>query len=122
MDMYTHLPRWVSLYESQIGRKLEPDDLLFPYIAPNGVIHPKREMSYTFFAKMLTRFTTAAGLKKIYMTHSFRRGGAQYRFMLAPYYLRWNLNRVRWWGGWAIGEQVCNINLPICTARYRDGH
>ena len=38
--------------------------------------------------------------------HCFRRGGAQYRFMHAPIGERWTLDRIRWWGGWADGEQV----------------
>ncbi|KAG1723135.1 uncharacterized protein EDB91DRAFT_1087922 [Suillus paluster] len=36
---------------------------------------------------------------------SFRRGGAQYWFMFAPVGQRWTLAKVRWWGGWADGEQ-----------------
>ncbi|KAF5386085.1 hypothetical protein D9615_002449 [Tricholomella constricta] len=124
MDMYTHLPQWLKLYESQIRRPLEPDDFLFPYIAPNGTIHPKRDMSYTSFAKTLAQFTKAAGLEKTYTTHSFRRGGAQYRFMFAPRHLRWTLNRVRWWGGWAIGENVDTLinYLVDSLQRYENDH
>ena len=41
-----------------------------------------------------------------YMTHCFRRGGAQYCFMFAPVGQRWTLTRIQWWGGWAQGEHV----------------
>lgn len=41
-----------------------------------------------------------------FSTHCFRRGGAQYRFMFAPVGERWTLQCVRWWGGWAKGENV----------------
>ena len=104
--MSTHLPRWKALLEVQIGRKLEADDFLFPYIAPNGLIHIKRPMSYSTLQALLTKFSQGAGLEKHYTTHCFRRGGAQYRFMFAPIGKRWSLSRIRWWGGWAVGEHV----------------
>ena len=104
--MSTHLPRWKALLEAQIGRKLEADDFLFPYIAPNGLIHIKRAMSYSSLQALLTKFSQGAGVEKHYTTHCFRRGGAQYRFMFAPIGKRWSLSRIRWWGGWAVGEHV----------------
>ena len=106
IDMSTHLPRWKALLEAQIGRELEADDFLFPYIAPNGVIHIKRGMSYSTLQVLLTKFSQSAGVEKHYTTHCFRRGGAQYQFMFAPIGKRWSLSRIRWWGGWAVGEHV----------------
>jgi hypothetical protein len=106
IDMSTHLPRWKALLEAGIGRELEADDFLFPYIAPNGVIHIKRAMSYSSLQVLLTKFSQGAGVEKHYTTHCFRRGGAQYRFMFAPIGKRWSLSRIRWWGGWAVGEHV----------------
>jgi hypothetical protein len=106
IDMYTHLLCWLDIYEAILGRKLKDEDKLFPHISVNGIIHPDREMSYDSFAKLLARFTDGAGLEGWYTTHSFRRGGAQYRFMFAPPGSRWPLNIVRWWGGWAEGESV----------------
>ncbi|EDR02962.1 uncharacterized protein LACBIDRAFT_331984 [Laccaria bicolor S238N-H82] len=61
-------------------------------------------MSYDMLQGLLTKFAAAAGLKKHYTTHCFRRGGVQYRFMYAPIGMRWPLSWIRWWGGWAIGE------------------
>ena len=106
MDVYTHLPRWLKYLESCLGRSLELDDYIFPYVSQNGTVDPKRTMSYDVFQKLLTKFTAGAGLIKVYTTHCFRRGGAQYRFMYAPIGHRWSLSVIRWWGGWAKGEQV----------------
>jgi hypothetical protein len=104
--MYNFLLTWIPFYELCIGRKLQPDDYIFPYIASNGVIHPDREMTLQMCQNLITEFTEGAGLEKTYTTHSFRRGGAQYRFMFAPLGKRWSLSIVRWWGGWATGEHV----------------
>lgn len=106
IDMYAHLMRWLCLYEVLLGRPLESEDQLFPHISANGTIHPRQEMSYDSFSKMLAKFTEGAGLEGWFTTHSFRRGGAQYRFIFAPLGLRWSLNVIRWWGGWAEGENV----------------
>ena len=106
MDMNTHLLRWKTFLESVLGRRLAPEDFLFPHIGINGVIRTTRQMSYDNLQALLTNFCGQSGTKKRYTTHSFRRGGAQYRFMYAPVGQRWSLNRIRWWGGWAVGEHV----------------
>lgn len=36
-----------------------------------------------------------------WMTHTFRRGMAQYKFINAPPAKRWGLKMVKWWGGWS---------------------
>lgn len=104
--MYGHLLRWLGYLEKRLGRPLEATDYVFPRIAVNGTIHPKEHVSYDLIQSLLSKFTKAAGLTKIYTTHCFRRGGAQYRFMFAPAGKRWPLLVIRWWGGWAVGEQV----------------
>lgn len=105
--MHSHLLRWLELYEKLLGRKLLPEDHIFPHLSTNGIIHPHKEMSYDIFMKLFTSFTSSAGLDGWFTTHSFRRGGAQYRFIFAPPSYHWLLNVVRWWGGWAEGENVC---------------
>ena len=110
MDMHTHLLRWKTFLETILARRLAPDDYLFPHIGVNGVIRADRPMSYDSFQAMLTDFCEQSETQKRYTTHSFRRGGAQYRFMYAPIGQRWSLNRIRWWGGWAIGEHVCHLS------------
>lgn len=118
MDMSSHLARWISVLVALLGRPLQEDDYIFPYVAPNGAIHPNRPMSYDTIMNLLTEFSTGAGLNKQYTTHCFRRGGAQYRFMYAPLGKRWSLSMVRWWGGWAVGEHVScsNSELIVATA------
>ncbi|KAK7050285.1 hypothetical protein R3P38DRAFT_3606265, partial [Favolaschia claudopus] len=124
LDMYQHLLTWLPFYELCLGRKLEPDDYIFPYIASNGTIHAKREMTLQMCQDLITEFTVAAQLEKTYTTHSFRRGGAQYRFMFAPLGKRWSLNIVRWWGGWAIGEHVDTLMKYLLDSlqSYETGH
>lgn len=111
--MNTHFLRWRNLLEHVLGATLKPDDHLFPHIAVNGVIRTAREMSYDSLQTLLSKFCEGAGLQKRYTTHSFRRGGAQYRFMYAPVGKRWSLNQIRWWGGWAIGEHVFSFCFPV---------
>lgn len=106
--------RWITFLEARLGRKLEDDDFIFPYLAPNGALHPKRSMSYDTVQNILTEFSVGAGLKALYTTHCFRRGGAQYRFMHAPLGKRWSLSTVRWWGGWAVGEHVSSYRSDEC--------
>ena len=106
MDMNTHLLWWKAFLESVLGRQLAPENYLFPHIGVNGIIRTTRQMSYDSLQTMLTSFCEQSGTNKRYTTHSFRRGGAQYRFMYAPVGQQWSLNRIRWWGGWAIGEHV----------------
>lgn len=89
-----------------LKRKLLPEEFIFPYISINATVDPTRSMSYDIVQKHVNDFAESAGLTKYYTTHSFRRGGAQYRFMYAPLGKRWSLARIRWWGGWAAGEHV----------------
>ena len=106
MDMHSHLLQWKAFLETVLGRKLAPEDYLFPHIGINGVIRTDRQMSYDSLQTMLTDFCERSEPQKRYTTHSFRRGGAQYHFMYAPIGQRWSLlNRIRW-GGWAVGEHV----------------
>lgn len=109
--MYTHLLCWKSFLEGYLGASLSPENNLFPHLAVNGVIRMDRAMGYDNLQALLSRFCDGAGIEKRYTTHSFRRGGAQYRFMFAPIGMRWSLSMIRWWGGWAVGEHVCDENL-----------
>ncbi|KDR74440.1 hypothetical protein GALMADRAFT_269329 [Galerina marginata CBS 339.88] len=124
MDMHTHLLRWKTFLESVLGRKLAPDDYLFPHIGVNGVIRTDRQMSYDSLQAMLSDFCKESGTERRYTTHSFRRGGAQYRFMFAPIGQRWSLNRIRWWGGWAVGEHCDTLikYLVDSLQSFENGH
>jgi hypothetical protein len=105
--MWTHLRRWIKFYEKALNRKLQGDDYIFPFIAPNGVFHPDRPISHEGVTKQLQAAAKDANLSgQQYSTHCLRRGGAQYRFMNAPLGKRWSLTACRWWGGWTEGEKV----------------
>ncbi|PPR07279.1 hypothetical protein CVT26_012439 [Gymnopilus dilepis] len=108
MDMYTHLLDWLDFYEQfLLGRPLEPEDYLFPTVGANGAsVQPSRPMSADVAQKKIIEWAKKAGIPnaELFTTHCFRRGGAQYRFMFAPVGRKWILARIRWWGGWAIGE------------------
>ncbi|KAF8342487.1 hypothetical protein F5887DRAFT_918733 [Amanita rubescens] len=107
-DMYTHVQRWRWFLEERLlSRKLASQgEFIFPTIGSNGVVYPKQEMSYDTAQGYINEFQENAGLTGQLTTHSFRRGGAQYRFMYAPLGQRWTLSRIRWWGGWAKAENV----------------
>ncbi|CAA7261015.1 unnamed protein product [Cyclocybe aegerita] len=124
IDMNFHLMRWKNLLERLYGSKLEDEDCLFPYISPNGVIHIRRQTSYDMLQASLTKFCNGAGVSKRYTTHSFHRGGAQYQFMFAPIGQWWTLNRIHWWGGWAVGEHVDTLikYLVDSLQSYENGH
>ncbi|KAG2081810.1 uncharacterized protein F5147DRAFT_735404 [Suillus discolor] len=71
----------------------------------NGIMQPGQPLSHDTVQKWIDEATTGAGILGCFSTHCFRRGGAQYWFMFAPVGQRWSLAMVRWWGGWADGEQ-----------------
>ncbi|KAG2133337.1 hypothetical protein DEU56DRAFT_738972 [Suillus clintonianus] len=97
---------WIKWLESfHYGRTLQPNDFIFPVMSANGVVHPGQPISHDTVQKWINESTTGAGIRGNFSTHCFRRGGAQYWFMFAPVGQRWTLAKVRWWGGWADGEQ-----------------
>ncbi|KAF9037850.1 hypothetical protein BDZ89DRAFT_1157278 [Hymenopellis radicata] len=106
LDAYQAMTLWIRLYEFWIGRPLLPDELVFPVISVNGVIHTQEQLSQNAIQALITKFASAAGLTRNFTTHSLRRGGAQFRFMWDKVGRRWSLRKVRWWGGWAEGESV----------------
>jgi integrase len=111
IDLYTHMWNWKEFYETHLlGRKLKPDDYIFPSLGANGLVaHPHIPISSDIVQKRINEWAAAAGITGAghFTTHCFRHGGAQYRFMFAPMGQRWTLARICWWGGWAIGEHVC---------------
>ncbi len=85
---------------------MKASDYVFPTLGASGVLQPGSPISNDAVQEMLDRAVKGAGLSERLSTHCFRRGGAQYRFMYAPVGERWTLARIRWWGGWALGESV----------------
>lgn len=119
VDAYEHLLNWLAFYELLLHRPLLPDDYIFPSVSTNGTVDPSRNLSGDMAQKMITKFAQAAGLPRWarFSTHCFRRGGAQYRFMYAPIGDRWTLATIKWWGGWADGEKVCEVVITGSVRR-----
>lgn len=82
-------------------------DFLFPALRTTRVLDAAVPISHDTVQKLLDEALAGAKVKGKFSMHCFRRGGAQYQFMSAPLGERWFLCCVRFWGGWAEGEQVC---------------
>ena len=96
-----------------LGRPLQPNDFIFPAMGANGIIQPGDHLSSSTIQTWLDESVAMSRISlppggRISL-HCLRRGGAQYRFMYAPIGERWTLDRIRWWGGWAEGEQVSQL-------------
>lgn len=111
IDLHTLLPIWLEVYAELLGRKLQPDDYLFPHISVCGRIEPDKSISHDSIAKWIDWYHDMADVVGRFTSHCYRRGGAQYKFMWAPIGKRFSLTTVRWWGGWADGEDVCSFQL-----------
>ncbi|KAG6919724.1 hypothetical protein DXG01_001558 [Tephrocybe rancida] len=105
-DLFTPLDKYMRLVIAILGRDPQPDDVLFFAVSASGTIHLDKEMTREAVQELINDATKSAGLAKTYTTHCFRRGGAKYRFIYAPISMRWRLDQVRWWGGWAQGESL----------------
>ncbi|KAG6836462.1 hypothetical protein H0H93_007790 [Arthromyces matolae] len=103
LDAKRYLKELIDYMELISGEPMKPDHLLFPYVSRTGAIHVDRQLTLNQSQSIINWAVAEAGLTTHYSTHCFRRGGAQYRFIYAA--VRWNLEAVRWWGGWAEGER-----------------
>ncbi|KAG1906357.1 uncharacterized protein F5891DRAFT_1138182 [Suillus fuscotomentosus] len=108
-DCFFWLLLWLTFLEvAHYGRKLEPEDYIFPAIGANGIVHCGEPISHDTVQAWIDEATTEAGIPRgtgdNFTTHTYRRGGAQWRWMFAPIGQRWTLARVRWWGSWAENE------------------
>lgn len=112
IDGRSHLNIWKDFLENVLlRRKLLPEEHIFPCLSSNGTVYTDEAMDQTAVQRLIDEFSQKAEVNRHYTTHSFRRGGAQYRFMYAPLGERWSLSVVRWWGGWADGEHVRQVCL-----------
>ena len=117
IDMRFHVRKWLDFLEGTLLRRpLNDEEFIFPTISQNGMVHTYQPIDHNAFQDLLNSFATKAGIKAEYTTHSFRRGGAQYRFQYCPLGERWPLTRIRWWGGWAEGEQAGYIQHLLSIA------
>ena len=116
IDMRFHIHEWLQFLEGTLlKRPLTDEEYIFPTIAQNGMVHTYQPIDHNAFQDLLNNFTKNAGVTAQYTTHSFRRGGAQYRFQHCPLGERWSLTRIRWWGGWAEGEQARYLQYSLIS-------
>ena len=125
IDAFNHLKNWKWWYENYVqpGHSIVLDNPIFPqFLMATHTVNVGIPMSSENTQKLINAFTSGANLNRgdvcLYTTHTFRRGGAQYRFMYAPAGTRWTLSRIRWWGGWADGESVRPLLLPGCDSNH----
>ncbi|KAG1840392.1 hypothetical protein F4604DRAFT_1598900 [Suillus subluteus] len=108
-DCFFWMLLWLALLERiHYNGELEPDDFIFPTISSNGIVHRGEHISHDAVQAWIDEATTSAGIPRgggdSFTTHTYHRGGAQWRWMFAPVGERWTLARVRWWGSWAENE------------------
>ncbi|KAG1885796.1 hypothetical protein F4604DRAFT_1573111 [Suillus subluteus] len=108
-DCFFWMLLWLALLERiHYNGELEPNDFIFPAIGSNGIVHRGEHISHDAMQAWIDKATTGAGIPRgggdSFTTHTYRRGGAQWRWMFAPVGERWTLARVRWWGSWAENE------------------
>ncbi|KAF7791971.1 hypothetical protein EIP86_002998 [Pleurotus ostreatoroseus] len=123
INMHYHLRRWRRWLEAVLLRRsLGPDDHLFPTVSVNGQVQITVHINNTVVQGWLNEASLGADIKVQYTTHSFRRSGAQYRFMWCPFGKRWSLSLVRWWGGWAEGEHSDTLVKYLVDVLDRQEH
>ncbi|KAF8289552.1 hypothetical protein DL93DRAFT_2174273 [Clavulina sp. PMI_390] len=109
IDAFRHISNWRYWYQHHLVPTAEAmrSFKVFPQISTTSFeVHVGTDLSPSASAALIAWFTSGAGLNHSgpcqFTTHTFRRGGAQYRFMHAPN--TWPLEVVRYWGGWAENE------------------
>ncbi len=121
---FSKLISWKD-YLTQKSRPPTPDDYVFPAIAPTNRYKIGEPISKTKIQQLLDHIALGSNLTANrngrFTTHCFRRGGAQHRFMFAEE--KWSLKAVKWWGGWAEGEQIGTIMRYLLDefVRYETG-
>lgn len=120
INAYFHLKKYIVYIETHhLGRPLHPDEFVFGSLSVNGTLDATRPIAPHFVQEWLDKAVKGAKIPAMdgykFTTHCFRRGGAQYRFTLAPPSQRWTLDCIRWWGGWADGESVSAYNMVSRT-------
>ncbi|KAK7026618.1 hypothetical protein R3P38DRAFT_3315628 [Favolaschia claudopus] len=89
-----------SLYGPEI-RKSGP---LFLHVTAQGAVMQSQPLTASVLSRSLSRDLQGLGYASwaLYGTHSFRRGGCQYRIKVK----RWSADMVAAWGGWSQVEAV----------------
>ena len=113
-DAFFWLLTWIRWVEYvHLGRPMADEDFVFPAVGANGVIQPGELLTSDSVQKMLNEAAAGSGIEGKYSTHCFRWGGAQHWFIRVPEEEKWSMDMVRFWGGWAEGEQVRFISFLV---------
>jgi hypothetical protein len=110
---------WLSLWRRNIttDNYLNQKTTFFPTIGANGIVKAHEHIACDTIQKMISDAVKGAGITSAmgstFLTYCFCRGSAQYYFMFVPVGKHWTLQQVRWWGGWAEGENVCKLLRPL---------
>ncbi|KAG2353058.1 hypothetical protein BDR07DRAFT_1311197, partial [Suillus spraguei] len=79
---------------------LMPEDYIFPAIGANGVIHCGEPISHDTVQAWIDKANMEAGIPwgagDNFMTHTYRRGGAQWCWMFAPAGQCWTCYELGW--------------------------
>ncbi|KAH7477075.1 uncharacterized protein KRP23_7748 [Phytophthora ramorum] len=142
INAYMHLCNWVDYTTETKRHNWCDEDLVFPALigiskkvlktgdAGTGcekvTIGWGKKMSEQVFITMLNCIVRSLNTKggKVsgyvpkhwsnswFTSHTFRRAGAQYRFMYAKPSRRWSLRMIKWWAGWSISESTETLVRP----------
>ncbi|KIK73848.1 hypothetical protein PAXRUDRAFT_20439 [Paxillus rubicundulus Ve08.2h10] len=105
-DCFYWLLLWISFVELvHYHRPLDPDDYVIPAMGAAGIMQPHEPLSHDTVQSWIDEAVSGTKIAVLnggkFTTHTYRRGGAQYRYMFAPVGKRFTLAKVCWWGGWA---------------------
>jgi hypothetical protein len=119
--------RWQRVVQGASNTAHAPSHAVFPAVTADGRVRVSRDtgrarvdfaqldepISYSSLDKIFQRAVVGSGVLSNrvgkFTMHCTRRGGAQHRFMYAE--TLWGLAPLKWWAGWASGEEVsCALN------------
>ncbi|KAE9187227.1 hypothetical protein PF004_g22862 [Phytophthora fragariae] len=166
IDALFHLTAWLTYVQDKTDHRWSDSDYVFPALSKisktvlktdsaltgceNVRVEWGKKMSEQAFISLLNwavrdlnrngqriRGYIRQEWRDIWFTsHTFRRAGAQYRFMFAAQERRWSLRMVKWWAGWTQNESAETLvrylldqtasdednQLADCLAPDRDTH
>ncbi|KAK7012433.1 hypothetical protein R3P38DRAFT_3588217 [Favolaschia claudopus] len=92
------------LLTSLYGPEIKKTGPLFLHVTAQGAVMQSQPLTASALSRSLSRDLQGLGYSSwaLYGTHSFRRGGCQYRIKVK----RWSADMVAAWGGWSQVEAV----------------
>jgi hypothetical protein len=107
--LFEAIIRWKGYLTKKFKHICDDEVPIYPHVScpeknqEKGKVTLSKRMDGGTFQSILDTVVTGAGLSGYRRTgHCFRRGGAQDRYIHQKH--PWNLQVVKWWGGWSKGE------------------